>query len=149
MFDTNQAAYVKLRNLLKERTASVVAWVGAGLSVPAEAPSWLGLRKLLCAAFRERIDATDGDENKKKLQTILNQAQNTRELWLAFEMLENHLGVAYRETIRGAFANVAAARVPQAYVDLWTLGIRGMITLNIDRLAARGFAEAHGPSGAR
>jgi len=53
MFDTTQKAYTDFRDIAKERTTPIMAWIGSGLSVAAGGPTWLTLRERLIATLRD------------------------------------------------------------------------------------------------
>lgn len=138
-FDTSQQSYRALRAIVSERTNPVLAWVGSGLSVPAGMPTWSNLRATLLAALVDKAKTYDGQERKQleeRARVIRLEPNN----WTAFSMLRDDLGQAtYRDTVRDAFSQTASDDIPDAYRQLWGLGIRGILNLNLDRLATRAF----------
>ncbi len=138
-FNSNQDAYIDLRNIMAERTASVVAWVGSGLSIAAGLPTWGGLRKALTDAFRSSI--TTFEETDQKKQTALHRnIEKEEDHWQAFQMLEEALGSAsFKEKIRQQLQITPKVAAPAAYSHLWELGISGLLNLNLDRLATRAY----------
>lgn len=64
-------------------------------------------------------------------------------MWKAFELLEEGLGPATMQAAINRELNGALkCAVPPAYTQLWDLKIKGMLTLNIDRLAYRGYQKS-------
>lgn len=141
MFNTNQDAYFRFRDKVVERTASVIAWVGAGLSLPAGLPLWKGLRDSLIEALDRKIatlDPKDAGSYSSKRQLI----QTEQNYWVSFRLLKDALGeTSYRESIRRSLQPADTAQIPAAYLYLWRLRIAGMISLNLDRLAYRAHSE--------
>jgi serine/threonine protein kinase len=138
-FDTSQSAYQDLRYILKERTQPVTAWVGAGLSREAGLPSWGQLRDALCAELEKKLTSVPDTSAQAKLDI----ARRTDDFWLAFDLLRVSLGRAtYRDAVRAYLRDLDQALVPQSYKYLWRLGVKGILTLNLDRLAARAYSES-------
>jgi eukaryotic-like serine/threonine-protein kinase len=139
-FDTSQQSYRALRAIVSERTNPVLAWVGSGLSVPVGMPTWSSLRATLIAALVDKAKTYDGDDRKQledRARVIRLETNN----WTAFSMLREDLGQAtYRDTVRDAFSQNAKDEIPDSYRQLWRLGIRGILNLNLDRLATRAFS---------
>lgn len=139
-FDKSQTPYIRLRNIVSERTSPIVAWVGAGLSMPANMPNWQGLREMLLKELQRKADSLDDDPDKKQLLKNLIFAKNEQNPWKAFRILQEELGLTtFSETIRAAFQHASSVEPPIAYRALWDLRIRGLINLNIDRLATKAF----------
>ncbi|HEX5713689.1 MAG TPA: SIR2 family protein [Solirubrobacterales bacterium] len=143
-FDVSQSAYRSLRGIVAERTNPVLAWVGSGLSIPAGLPSWAELRVILLDELLDKAKGLDG-KDREQLEARVRQIRLEPNNWVAFSMLRDELGQAtYRDTVRDAFAGAATAEIPDAYRKLWGLGVRGILNLNIDRLATRAWG-AHKP----
>jgi len=47
MFDKTQNSYISLRDCVAERTSSILAWVGSGVSADAGLPTWNSLKRSL------------------------------------------------------------------------------------------------------
>lgn len=144
VFDDSQHAFIQLREQIAERTTSVVAWVGSGLSAPAGIPTWRPLRKQLCEELLNRANQSE-EKEKQSLRLAYQLALGEDNLWRSFQMLRDRLGpTTYRELVRRAFRAADTAKVPDAYRLLWSLRISGMISLNLDRFASRSYAEING-----
>lgn len=144
-FDTDQHAYRAFRAIVAEGTNPVVAWVGSGLSVPAGLPTWSQLKGLLLEALLDKARSYDGTD-RERLEATARVIRFEENNWSAFSMLQERLGRAtYRDTIREAFSQAAKVDVPDAYTNLWKMGVRGVLTLNIDRLATRALLEVRDP----
>ncbi len=135
-----------LRGIVAERTNPVVAWIGSGLSGEAGLPSWSSLEETLVETLAET--ATDMDpsaraERLRKVATI--RAQDNH--WVAFKMLQDSLGkTTYREAVRQAFSMAGTVDIPDVYRALWEMNVRGILSLNLDRLAARAYSLVHAGS---
>lgn len=141
-FNTSQPAYVSLRSLLRERTSSVVAWVGSGISASAGLPTWAKLRTNMVSALRLNASTFERADQEKKL-TAAAQAERNESPWVAFQILHDELGEAtFRGIIREQLKISSKINPPHAYVNLWKLGISGLLSLNLDRLATIAFHKS-------
>lgn len=86
MFDKTQPNYLDLRNIIAERTAPIILWLGSGLSTAANLPSWMELKDLLVERFR-REHETLGIEEYRKNRAILDGIEAEDNLWLSFQRL--------------------------------------------------------------
>ncbi len=140
-FNPNQSPHRALRSIVAERTQKLVIWVGSGLSVDANLPTWPQLKNRLIQRLREKardISATDASA----LIAAADKAHASRNCWLAFEILRRHLGrTSYRSAIREALRTASTTPCPPAYSYLWKLGASGILNLNLDRLATRALGE--------
>ena len=138
-FDTNQLPYKTFRDILKTRSTPVVVWAGAGLSAPAGLPSWHTLfTKLLAQAEAKR--RTLEQKAADRCNAHITLARDASSLWQAFFHIQEALGrTSYITAVRHEFERAYKAKIPDAYLDLWQLGIAGFVTLNIDRMVTRAF----------
>lgn len=136
--------YPALRNLqsiISERTNRIVLWVGAGVSVPARLPTWSQLRRQLCVALEHKADASQAAE-KESLRQRAKFAHEQADLWLAFQILKDSLGLtSYRHVIRESLAQAESCLIPPVFEALFSLPVTGILTLNLDRLATRAFTQ--------
>ena len=139
-FDVEQPAYKRFRDIFSERTRGVVAWLGAGCSAGAGMPTWPQLRGLL----EEELEAkakTFAPPDDQKLRRSLEGIRNIPNHWTAFDQLKESLGSAtYESVIRPSLTPSPRLDTPRVYCDLWRLGIKGILNLNLDRLATRGYS---------
>lgn len=144
-FNTDQDPYKQLRNILSEQTRPILAWVGSGVSAAAAVPTWPALRSALIDGLHNKAESFGDNRNERqRLHAGAEKAACEESPWVAFEMLQSLLGrTSFRELVRGAFADVHRVATPPLYRDLWHLRIKGMLTLNLDRLAARSMGEVH------
>jgi len=102
---------------------------------------WESLRRRLQESLQQKIDsfqASDRAAAQGRLQSILAQSNP----WIAFQMLQKEIGQAtYRDIIREAMRPADTARAPETYRSIWKLRVRGLISLNIDRLATQAFID--------
>jgi serine/threonine protein kinase len=142
-FDTGQPAYQALRSIVSERTQPLLAWTGAGLSVPAGLPTWLGLRERLADVLDANVASMTGPP-ANRLRSLAAKTRSEQNLWVAFQMLADGLGdTTFRDEVRTAFAAAERSEIPAAYRVLWNLRIRGLLNLNIDGLATRAYSHEH------
>jgi serine/threonine protein kinase len=111
------------------------------MSIQAGLPSWSGLKESLLEVLEGKavdLEPRDARDLRNKAEAIRRQ-QN---LWVAFKMLQEGLGkTTYRESIRNDFASAPTVEVPNIYRRLWELRVRGILNLNLDRLATRAHSE--------
>lgn len=140
-FDTDQPAYRKLRDIVTERTNSIVAWVGAGLSVPAGLPTWEELRDDLVEEYKAKVRSMSR-EAREEAEGILKVVDNKNDLWEVFKILKENMGTeTYRQAVRDSLSVADSTVPPENYNKLWRIGINGLINLNIDRLATRAYVQ--------
>jgi len=106
-------------------------------------PSWAALRASLVDAL-ERKATTLEPKDQSKLNAAASHARLETDLWVAFDMLRHNLGVtSFRDHVRDAMKTAQTVAVPQSYALLAHLRIRGVLNLNIDRLATRALNAEH------
>jgi hypothetical protein len=138
-FDTSQKSYEALRAIVAERTQPLLAWVGAGMSAPAGLPGWGALRDDLVLALENKVSSLRPSE-AARLSAAVVSARSEDNLWVAFEILRLNLGqTTFRDEIKEALKLAATAGIPDGYTLLAQLRIRGVLNLNLDRLASRAF----------
>ena len=119
----------------------LLVWVGSGPSVGVGLPTWDDLKQLLVETLEEKAIGLEPSD-ARALRAKADAAQRQRNNWIAFKMLQESLGpTTYRETIRNAFSSVPKVDMPETYRDIWRLGVRGVLNLNLDRLATRAHSE--------
>ena len=139
-FDFEQDSFKALRRVVAERTSSLVAWVGAGLSVPAGLPTWPGLIDHLVDVSRRKIATLSGATREQGLLTALTQRVREKDYWVAFQLAEELLGqISYESEIRNKLD--ISTQPPPAYLALWRTGLQGMISLNLDHFALQSYSS--------
>jgi len=143
-FDNKQPGYLALRDIVSERTTSLIAFVGAGLSRKAGLPTWHELKAHLIKLLQSKANVLDSEE-VKRLHGMGDSIDRNQNLWVAFEMLREALGhESFRSEIKRVFAPAVRIAAPKEYCDLFALRLSGIITANIDRLATKAFIHTHG-----
>ncbi len=139
MFET-QSNYKALRSIVSERSRDILFWVGSGLSISSGLPSWKALRKSLQDAFDEKVQTfEEEDRDKAAGKSVIIQREDNA--WTAFDMLKSELGrTSYQATIRKSLSIADKCEIPTIYKQIWSLRPRGVLNLNLDRLAAKAFA---------
>jgi serine/threonine protein kinase len=139
-FDNTQEAYTALRDRIVERTSPFVPWVGAGPSVDAGLPDWVGLREGLQNALNRRALGYE-EHDKERSLAALEAIRKEQNPWVAFDRIRRELGeTTFRETIRETLRPAATVEVPRTLTYLWKLRPRAMLTLSLDRLATKAYA---------
>ena len=140
-FDAQQNSHRELRSIIAEKTSKLVVWVGAGLSTDAGLPTWPQLKERLVRSLREKANDIS-DTASQRLKLAAEYAENEENPWIAFQVLRRHLGSSsYRSVIRGALRPALTACCPEAYKYVWKLGVKGVLNLNLDRLATKALGE--------
>lgn len=137
------SAYKALETTLALQSTPVVAVVGAGLSQPAGLPAWGVLRERLCDGLRDQVIGAE-PEKAKRIRLDAERWSSEKDFWVSFEALRRLLGLAeYRAILRDALAIGDTATIPGSYRTLWSLPIRGILSLNLDSLARRAHSAVH------
>lgn len=132
-FDRHQSNLTDLGYLLAEASANVVFVVGAGLSIPAGIPSWLGLCDDVLEPALRRYLSSDFEGSSDEANGILAQSRGLQNLW--------HRGDFYRAQIPEALyrAEIQSALDPSrklpVYDYLWVFRPSGVINFNLDECA--------------
>lgn len=143
-FDSGQPAFQSLAEIIGGKTKPFVYFIGAGLSQQANLPSWKQLRSALEHKATAIVRSL---REKDSLLLRLDNARKEVDPWAAFEQLRSIMGPAeYRAAIREELSESERCNIPPAYQIAATLGYRGVISLNIDRVAARAFSQNPGMS---
>jgi hypothetical protein len=139
MFNDKQPGYKRLRSIVAERTNRIVIWVGSGLSIPADLPSWPKLQETLCQTLVDK-DSSIGKEESDIAEKLVTQIRKKNDYWLTFQILREKLGAAtYRSIIRESFKNAQNCQIPDNYLSILDLPMTGILSLNLDRLATRAY----------
>ncbi len=128
----------ELENLKKkivEDASAFVIILGAGASIPAGLPGWVGLKDALCESIAEIFE--DPSEYEQKIDEINNQ----KTLWKSFSKLRIFLGQTRYEKEITQILDPEELKTPSIYQKLWKLNTSGIIDFNIDRLALNSYSE--------
>lgn len=140
-FSTEQVPHQQLRSIIAEKTSRVVFWIGSGLSVSANLPTWPQLKDLLINRLRDKASSL-GTHGARHLSAVADKADNESNNWIAFQILKENLGTtSFRAAIREALQPAPTAQCPEAYKYIWRIGPAGILNLNLDRLATRALGE--------
>ena len=140
-FDNTQASYMSLRDIIAERTTGTVFWIGSGPSVDAGLPTWSQLRDNLVQVLERKIHGLECAE-RQPLAESLERAASQQNHWRALQELSQALGrTTWRSSIRDILSTSDAIAAPSVYHKIWALKPNGLLTLNLDRLAAKAYAE--------
>ena len=141
MISLTHPDYLDLRSHIRESPDDFVAITGAGLSRPCGLPSFPELRNALVENANLRVASLPEDEQDGRL-SALARVSNTLDLWTAVTELKTMLGEeAFHSAVRKTLEITDPNSVPVNYDLLWQLGIKGLITFNLDHCAAHSFAR--------
>jgi hypothetical protein len=90
-FDSKQQSFIQFRNIAAERTSSIMAWVGAGLSAAAGMPTWRSLRNSLIQGLSDKVSTLPPADLRPFVGRI-GAIKVEANAWTAFQMLQNDLG---------------------------------------------------------
>lgn len=129
-----------------KRKAPLTLVIGSGLSAPAGLPTWKGLRK----QFEDKIRIEEQTLNSfqeafigKSIQTL----KKTTDPWVAFKLIREILSKPTFEALVEKFLTTEDSNdVPEGYRDVLRLEPRGVVTLNLDRLAGEAMGTIYGGS---
>nr|WSZ15615.1 SIR2 family protein [Streptomyces canus] len=140
-FNTSQLAYQHFRSIVSERTSPLLVWTGAGVSADASLPTWSQLKEELLKLLLEKYAAYDAEYRNR----MIDQVREIREEgnpWVAFQRIKKAMGATtWRSSIVRLLTPKNANFLPQAYAQIWELPIRGIMNLNLDRLATQAFTK--------
>lgn len=117
-----------------------MALVGAGASVEAGLPTWKQLIEGLTDRLSNKANTID-ERDQHHYQTHLRNSQNETDPWRVMAHLKHGLGdTSFEVGIKQLLDVGKANSIPSIYTSLWRLNVAGILTLNLDRLAARSFS---------
>lgn len=138
------SAYQELRKTVAQSTSRIVAVVGAGLSSSAGLPTWPKLRARLVEELRQQASRMASSTDAQEVAQNADDIARLTSYWRSFERLEKALGsTTYRGEILSALSPADDAIIPSAYNALWSAPFQGVVTVNLDSLAKRGFSEVY------
>ena len=143
MFNLDQPNYQRLRAIVRERTNPIVLWVGSGLSTAAKLPTWRGLLHSVCDGFRRELATLDPGSERARKEKEIQGIEASDDLWVSFDRLSDLGDQTYTSGIRDALSNASRCKVPTNYATWMKLGVSGVITTNLDRLAGRAFSSIY------
>jgi len=136
MFDKEQPAYESLRSIIAERTQGIIFWVGSGPSTEAGLPTWRELFDFVVRDLRSAVaPLSDGDEKKRRFLNRIRSSLLQADLWRGFQILDDLAPTEFAASIRLRLTPTSRV-VPEVYSKIWRLKAHGIITTNLDRLAA-------------
>lgn len=138
--DLKHPDYIDLRRRIREDPKGFVAIIGAGLPRIAGLPSWPELRDHVASQAKARVADIPDDERDGYLKGLA-RIEKMPDLWGSFTELHRLMPtMAYEEAIRQRLTLKPGHKAPQAYELIWRLGIKGVLTFNIDACAANSFS---------
>ncbi len=135
-------AFKLLQKAIAERVAPLVIVTGSGMSVEAGLPDWKQLRQYIQRLLEDQEHEDQGAGIKDK-KGLYDSALETEDYWLFFKLAKKILTAAtFREAIR-EYLTPQDLELPEGYKELLKLKPKGLVTLNLDRLAALAIAHSN------
>jgi len=142
-FDQSQQSFSDFRKRVKEDPGSVIAIVGAGLSKPAGLPLWIELKDQLISDLMKQADELPTPEEIIGRKSELGRLKSSKDNWYVFSGIQRlYYKHAFQMRIKELLTRKKEMPVPKAYIKLWQLGIKGMISFNLDTNPLDAFEEA-------
>lgn len=112
-----------------------VAVVGAGLSA-ADIHTWPQLYEILKSNLEEQADSSP--EEFDRLYPFLERLEEENQTyWQKFEILKDAIPASYKNIIRAEFSKKPSSETQKIYETLWSLSLKGVLSLNLDDYARR------------
>jgi serine/threonine protein kinase len=123
-----------------------LVWIGSGLSIPAGLPAWGTLRTRLETRLSAAAPRKLPDLSAAEAKELVSHIKRIPDPWEAFEILRARLGEAeYRQVVNLALDDSSIRQPPATLERIWrNSNVDGIISLNLDNLASRAFAQVNG-----
>lgn len=121
-----------------------VVVVGSGLSSGSIA-SWSELQESIETSFYDRAV-----EDESKIDYYANLEEKLKKsvwYWDKFSVLKDAVPVEYRNIIRQELEKSESLEIPPIYTQLWSMNMKGILSLNLDSFVRRASSLAHDSDG--
>lgn len=140
-YDEN-ASYLSLRKAISERPKDFVAIVGAGVSAQSGLPTWEKLVDLLLIDLEKHIKSLKELRQEPVLAPNIEILKKSADTWYVMGCIRNILERALFESrIKYHLKFDSPPPPPDILVSIWRLGIKGIVTPNLDTLASDAYAK--------
>ena len=140
--DKGQPSFKRFRKAYAESKLPLVFFFGSGPSTVAGLPDWPRLKSQLVGDAQAKIATLDEPDRTKELR-LLNVARKLPDYWVAFKILKGILGeTSFTAAIRDLLTADPESPTPSPYEVIHQLNVKGVVSTNLDGLAATAFAHA-------
>lgn len=139
---TESPGYCALRKALSERPGDFVAVVGAGMSAESGLPTWKKLSLLLIDEAEALVNAKKESDIPLDITPNFERLRFDKDLWKTMSNVRTILEkTAFEGSIRKHLRYGNPPPPPNSLINLWKVGIKGIVTPNLDSLTADAFAS--------
>lgn len=121
-----------------------VVVVGAGLSSP-DISTWSQLYAKLYDELEQEAMGSEADL-ERLAKSIQGLTDSTASYWEKFGILKSAIPAKYRNVIRQEFEKSDRVPIPAVYNTLWSLPLRGVLSLNLDAFSRRSATQMQSQS---
>ncbi len=137
--------FTDLRDSLRKSPRNAVVITGAGIGKLSRLPLWSELREAMCSEIERDAALLIENDAKRYRMAEARDVRRHQDLWIAFSKIRRILGeAAFARSIRRLLTPEADADANPFYDRIWSLGIRGVVTFNIDETAEQAYAHVFG-----
>ena len=138
---TKSPGYCALQKALSERPGDFVAVVGAGLSAASGLPTWQQLSLSLINEAEAFSKSQERRGTPLDISPNFEKLKRDSDLWKTMAAVKTVLqGAAFEAAIKRHLRYENPPTPPNSLINLWKIGIKGVVTPNLDSLAADAFA---------
>lgn len=135
----NDPVFKRLSKTIGTRQSPIVVVLGAGASQAAGLPGW---SELVSKVADELLTGYASMALTEDSALQLYEDAQGSDTWLSMQLLSDALGRRFHGSIQDHLDDHHVRQIPLLYKKVWELpGLRGVISLNLDGLAARAHAE--------
>lgn len=129
----SQTAFRRFLDHYSQDTRKLIVFCGAGASKEANLPDWDELVRLVRAELDQPVYSAD--DIKRKVQKF----DYEDDFWNKFSIAKDIMGANYSSVIEPLLRTTSP--LPSFYRHIWKLRVSGLVTMNLDGLAQRGYVE--------
>lgn len=145
MIFSENPSYQLLRNAVSERPRDFVAIIGAGVSSQSGLPTWQKLVLLLITDLEKTIKSMKEKGEFIPSPINIDYLKTSTDYWHVMGIIRQFLEPSiFEERIKYHLRYNYPLPPPEILLSLWRLGIKGIISPNLDNLAANAYAKCFG-----
>lgn len=142
---SESAGYRELKKVAAEQPRDIVAVIGAGMSAQCGLPTWLQLKDHLLHDAEQRQSRFRAEGAPLASTIDIEKLSASKDLWAVMKAINDFLPKSeFEAAIKRQLRHDNPPSPPTALVDLWKIGIKGIVTPNLDNLAADSHARCYG-----
>jgi eukaryotic-like serine/threonine-protein kinase len=146
MYDfKNNLCYQELRKAISERAGDFVAVLGAGISAQAGLPTWKQLAEYLIEQAKKYNEENLMCEEKSfctlNFEQIEKEIEKGQDLWKVIDRIRKYLPKGlFEQAVKTCLKYESPPKAPNIMINLWKIGVKGIVTPNLDSLACDAYA---------